>query len=305
VAANRSSVICKISQEKLIPAGQRPITGCGILPDPAASGRIELNMIDAISSPRTPFGANRPANQLEDQLQESVRNSFEYQILRRTLSPDSELPPETTSQADAAEPQISAEGLSAAALSTQAQSTGQGVEQSELNLTVGSTPAPAKSDPLVLDLAGNGFSTSGLQNTQRFDLNADGVTDDISAPTGDDALLVLDRNRNGRIDNGSELFGDQNGSANGFAELAKYDDNRDGLINQQDAVYADLRLMKFDSQGRQQLQSLEQAGVASIQLKATDVRLALGAYDEIAQLGTFEFSNGRKGQAADLLLARR
>ena len=275
------------------------------MPDPAASGRIELNMIDAISSPRTPFGANRPANQLEDHLQESVRNSFEYQILRRTLSPDSELPPETTRQADAEEPQISAEGLSAAALSTQAQSTGQGVEQSELNLTVGSTPAPAKSDPLVLDLAGNGFSTSGLQNTQRFDLNADGVTDNISAPTGDDALLVLDRNRNGRIDNGRELFGDQNGSANGFAELAKYDDNQDGLINRQDAVYAELRLMKFDSQGRQQLQSLEQAGVASIQLKASDVRLALGAYDEIAQLGSFTFSDGRTGQAADLLLARR
>lgn len=275
------------------------------MPDPAASGRIELNMFDAIASPRTPFGMNRPANQLEDHLEESVRNSFEYQILRRTLSPDSELPPENTSQTEPSEPQISAAGLEAAGLSTPVQSTGQVVERSELNLTVGSTPAPAKSDPLVLDLDGNGFSTSGLQNSQRFDLNADGRIDNISAPTGDDALLVLDRNNNGRIDNGRELFGDQNGASNGFAELTKYDDNRDGLINQQDAVYADLRLMQLDRQGRQQLQSLEQAGVASIQLKATDVSLALGAYDEIAQLGTFEFSDGRKGQAADLLLARR
>ena len=270
------------------------------MPDPAACSRIEPNMFDVISSPRTPFDAHRSARQLDDHLQESVRNSFEYQILRRTLSPDSELPAEPSPQTEPAEPQISAAGLSA-----QAQSAGQAVEQSELNLNLGSPPAPAKSDPLVLDLAGNGSSTSGLQHSQRFDLTDDGITDNISAPTGDDALLVLDRNSNGRIDSGRELFGDQNGAANGFAELARYDDNRDGLINQQDAVYSALRLMTFDSQGRQQLQSLEQAGVASIQLRASDVRLALGAYDEIAQLGSFEFSDGRTGQAADLLLARR
>lgn len=257
-------------------------------------------MFDAITPSRTSFGTPRPAQQLDDQLQESVRNSFEYQILRRTLSPDSELPAEPAAQTEPADVELSAAGLSA-----QAQSAVAVVEQRELNLTLGSPPAPAKSDPLVLDLAGNGFSTSGLQDTRRFDLNADGIRDQISAPTGDDALLVLDRNGNGRIDDGRELFGDQNGAANGFAELAKFDDNRDGQINPQDAVYSALRLMRFDSQGRQHLQSLEQAGVAGIQLKASDVRLALGAYDEIAQLGSFQFSDGRSGQAADLLLARR
>ena len=66
-----------------------------------------------------------------------------------------------------------------------------------------------------------------------------------------------------------------------------------------------LRLLRFDAEGRQHSQSLSQAGVAAIELGARDVKIALGAYDEIAQLGRFQFSDGRSGEAADLLLARR
>jgi hypothetical protein len=80
--------------------------------------------------------------------------------------------------------------------------------QQSLELNVNSNAEPQKTDPLVLDLAGNGFSTSGLSRSVRFDLDADGTLDQINAPTGDDALLALDRNGNGPIDNGRELFGD-------------------------------------------------------------------------------------------------
>ena len=52
--------------------------------------------------------------------------------------------------------------------------------------------------------------------------------------TGGDAFLAIDRNGNGSIDDGTELFGDQNGAAHGFAELAKFDSNHDGVINAQD-----------------------------------------------------------------------
>ena len=162
-----------------------------------------------------------------------------------------------------------------------------------------------QTDPLVLDLAGNGFATRGLDDAVRFDLTGDGRPESISAPKGDDALLALDRNGNGRIDSGKELFGDQHGASNGFAELSKYDDNRDGRIDQQDSVFEQLSLLRFDAQGRQQQHSLAEAGVSAIHLQAQNVKQALGAYDEIAQIGRFDFADGRSGQAADLLLASR
>lgn len=104
----------------------------------------------------------------------------------------------------------------------------------------------------------------------RFDLDADGRMDSISVPTGDDALLALDRNGNGRIDDGRELFGDQHGAVNGFAELARFDDNGNGRIDAADAVFDQLRLLRFDAQGRQQLQTLaKQASAPSTCAPAT------------------------------------
>jgi hypothetical protein len=254
-------------------------------------------MFDALSAPRP--------SALDKQLDAGLRDSLDYQILRRTLMPKGEQPPEPTasaeieetSQADSAAPPVEA--------MAQAASFQQILQQRELQLNVTANPQPQKTDPLVLDLASNGFTTRGLDDAVRFDLDADGRSDRISVPSGDNALLALDRNGNGRIDDGRELFGDQNGAANGFAELARHDDNRDGRIDAQDAVFDRLRLLRFDAAGKQQTQSLAQVGVAAIELQTHDVKQALGAYDEIAQLGQFEFADGRRGQAADLLLARR
>lgn len=255
-------------------------------------------MFDALSAPRP--------SQLEKQLDAGLRDSLDYQILRRTLMPKGEVPPPEQAASeiqDASQPAPAAATVVDAG--AQAASFQQVLQQRELQLNVTANPQPQKTDPLVLDLAGNGFSTRGLDNAVRFDLDADGRMDRISAPSGDDALLALDRNGNGRIDDGRELFGDQNGAANGFAELGKYDDNGDGRIDLQDAVFERLRLLRFDAEGHQHSQSLSQAGVAAIELGARDVKIALGAYDEIAQLGRFQFSDGRSGEAADLLLARR
>ena len=254
-------------------------------------------MFDVMSAPRgaAPTAAN--TSSISETLDEGKRASLDYQILRRTLIPD-----EVDVEAPPSEPAAPSEPP---AVTAQASDFQELAAQRELELNVTANPQPQKTDPLVLDLAGNGFSTRGLDDAVRFDLDADGRTDRISAPSGDDALLALDRNDNGRIDDGRELFGDQNGAANGFAELGKYDDNGDGRIDLQDAVFERLRLLRFDAEGRQHSQSLSQAGVAAIELGARDVKIALGTYDEIAQLGRFQFSDGRSGEAADLLLARR
>lgn len=255
-------------------------------------------MFDVTSAPHP--HSSQPAKGLKEQLDAGIQASLDYQILRRTLTPDEPQADGPPAASEAAE--VSSEQP---AVAVQASDFEQIVEQRQLELNVRVNAEPQKTDPLVLDLASNGFRTSGLDRSVRFDLDADGRLDQISVPTGDDALLALDRNGNGRIDDGRELFGDQHGAANGFAELAKHDDNGDGRIDMQDAIFQRLSLLRFDAQGRQSSQSLSQAGVAAIELQAQDVKLALGAYDEIAQLGRFEFADGRSGQAADLLLAQR
>lgn len=256
-------------------------------------------MIDLLSAPR-PSASPASARPREDELDNATRESIDYQILRRTLGIEDEHEPGSAAREVR-------EAVAPAPVAASAAEVSQAViEQRTLEVNLSAAQAPVQQvDPLVLDLAGNGFSTSGLGRPARFDLDGDGRLDAISAPTGDDALLALDRNGNGHIDSGRELFGDQHGSANGFAELARFDDNADGRIDAGDAVFAQLRLLRFDAQGRQQLQTLGEAGVSAIDLRARDVNLALGAYDRIAQLGRFELTDGRSGQAADLLLAKR
>lgn len=255
-------------------------------------------MFDALSAPRpsSPPASPRPS---DDALDSATRESVDYQILRRTLGIEDQQTPGDITRKLRQQDEPPAVASAAEALSQAV------VEQRGLELEVRVDQTPQQVDPLVLDLASNGFATSGLGRPVRFDLDVDGRQDSISAPVGDDALLALDRNGNGRIDDGRELFGDQHGAANGFAELARFDDNSDGRIDTADAVFDQLRLLRFDAQGRQQLQTLGEAGVSAIDLRPRDVNIALGAYDQIAQLGQFEFADGRSGQAADLLLAKR
>ncbi|MCU1719643.1 hypothetical protein [Pseudomonas sp. 5P_3.1_Bac2] len=256
-------------------------------------------MFAAIST-NLPAASPAPGN-LRQELDAGLEDSLNYQILRRTLMPEEA----AETAVPVTEPSPEDTQLSAANSSVSASQFSAVLEQRTLSLKVEVQAEPAVVDPLVLDLASNGFRTSGLQRSVSFDLNADGHREQISAPTGDDALLAWDRNGNGSIDDGRELFGDQHGASHGFAELARFDDNHDGRIDSQDAIYQQLSLLRFNAQGQQSQQRLSDAGVSAIYLHNREVNVALGAYDRIAQLGHFDFADGRSGQAADLLLATR
>lgn len=138
----------------------------------------------------------------------------------------------------------------------------------EISVVDGRVKAVQKkqTDPLVVDVNGNGVELSSSENGVKFDIDGDGNREMTAAPVNGDALLALDRNENGAIDDGKELFGDQNGAPTGFDELKKYDDNNDNIIDEKDKIYAKLKLVKLYNNKPQEITSLKNAGIVRIDL---------------------------------------
>lgn len=152
-------------------------------------------------------------------------------------------------------------------------------------------------DPLILDLDGNGIDITSLQDGQQFDIDGDGDIDQTAWIRGKDALLALDRNKDGTINDGTELFGDQNGAADGFAELAKFDENQDGQIDANDAVFSSLILLRAN--GDQS--TLAEEGIKSISLSMItplDQRLVGG---NLIATSEFERDDGSISSVGEVL----
>ncbi|MEZ9527130.1 tandem-95 repeat protein [Enterovibrio norvegicus] len=125
-------------------------------------------------------------------------------------------------------------------------------------------------DPLVIDLDGDGIETIDIKDSDvYFDIDRDLFSEKMGWLSGDDGFLVLDKNKNHKIDTIDELFGDVN--TTGFSQLSIYDDNSDGIINVKDEIYRELEVWRdINSDGiasESELFNLEELGIVSISLE--------------------------------------
>ncbi len=161
-------------------------------------------------------------------------------------------------------------------------------------------------DPLIINLEGGVPALSDVRF--EFDLDNDGAAEEISFAASGSGFLSFDKNNDGTINNGSELFGP--GTGNGFDELAAYDEDGNGWIDENDDVFSKFSVWTRDDAGNDLLVSLAEAGVGAVYLdnaatgfELTDSENALTG--EVARSGMFLFENGNVGVIQQIDLAAR
>ncbi len=160
-------------------------------------------------------------------------------------------------------------------------------------------------DPLVINLGNNVAELSDQKFF--FDIDADGEIDEIAELAEGSGYLALDKNNDGKINDGSELFGPQSGD--GFADLSEYDEDGNGWIDENDSVWNKLKIWCRNENGEDELYTLAEKGVGALCLQkaATDFSLKDTENNDkgyIRSTGIFLYENGNVGTMQHLDLVQ-
>jgi len=132
----------------------------------------------------------------------------------------------------------------------------------------------------------------------QFDIDSDGAVDSISYLKPGSAYLAYDQNGNGKVDNGNELFGTQ--SQNGFEDLKAFDDDANGWIDENDAIFEGLQIWQKNDAGEDKLLSLGEVGIGALYLGHVNTPLTrygdtLNVEGRLTQSGLFINEDGTTG----------
>ncbi|EKA2349331.1 hypothetical protein OI685_004301, partial [Salmonella enterica subsp. enterica serovar Newport] len=166
------------------------------------------------------------------------------------------------------------------------------------------------SSPIIIDLDRDGVETISVEAGIFFDHDGNKFAESTGWVSPDDGLLVFDRDGNGQIDKGSELFGnntpqaDGTTASNGYNAMKEYDDNNDGVLDENDAIWNQLQVWQDkNSNGRVdegELLTMSQAGIASINTTYKNSSTTDSQGNSHKQTGSITYTDGSKGQSADV-----
>ena len=159
-------------------------------------------------------------------------------------------------------------------------------------------------DPLVINFAGSAAELDGTR--LEFDLDSDGKVESIAGLGAASGYLAIDRNGDGCVNNGSELFGTCSG--NGFADLAALDSDGNRWLDEADAAYDTLRVWQRDEHGQSTLTGLHEHGVGALYLGSSETPFALKDDDnrllgQVRASGIYLNENGSAGTLQQIDLA--
>lgn len=177
------------------------------------------------------------------------------------------------------------------------------IRQTDISVRLGDAQRHMK-DPLVINF--NSGAAQLTSSTFTFDLNADGSAENISFVMPGSGFLALDKNQDGRINDGGELFGPASG--NGFGELSTYDQDGNRWIDENDAVFASLRVWSKDERGNDRLSPLRETGIGALYLGSVSTEFSLKDNDnhldgQVRASGVYLNEDGTVGTLQQIDLA--